>query len=223
MPLPFDFQGHVALVTGANHGIGAATALTLASCGAAVVVSYLRIPDPGDAAVPDVYRRNRAMTADHVVAAIARQGGRAIALEADLSDVGAPARLFDGAEAAFGAVDIWINNATGWRADTFSPTPRGRFGHAQVRVSADTIDQQFAVDAWGAAHCGVGATTRAAWRSLGPHRRPDLRRADGFPERRGPGHPRSLRSSRPSRLLVQLAHKRLPGNVGLGLLIPEVT
>ena len=151
MPPPFDLQGHVALVTGANHGIGAATALTLASCGAAVVVSYLRIPDPGDAAAPEVYRRNREMTADHVVAAIARQGGRAIALEADLSDVGSPARLFDAAEAAFGAVDILINNATGWRADTFSPTPRGRFGHPQVRVSAETIDQQFAVDARGTA------------------------------------------------------------------------
>jgi len=43
-------QGHVALVTGANHGIGAATALILASHGAAVVVSYLRIPDPGESA-----------------------------------------------------------------------------------------------------------------------------------------------------------------------------
>lgn len=150
-PSPFDLQGHVALVTGGNHGIGAATALTLASCGAAVVVSYLRIPDPGDAGGPETYRRNRAMTADHVLTAVAQQGGRAIALEADLTDVGAPARLFDAAETAFGAVDILINNATGWRADTFSPAPQGRFGHQQVRVSPETIDQQFAVDARGTA------------------------------------------------------------------------
>jgi NAD(P)-dependent dehydrogenase (short-subunit alcohol dehydrogenase family) len=93
MPPPFDLQGHVALITGANHGIGAATALTLASCGAAVVVSYLRIQDPGDIGGPDVYRRNREMTADHVVTTVARQGGRAIAIEADLTDVGSPARL----------------------------------------------------------------------------------------------------------------------------------
>jgi 3-oxoacyl-[acyl-carrier protein] reductase len=151
IPPPFDLRGHVAVVTGANHGIGAATALTLASCGAAVVVSYLRIPDPGEAGGPDVYRRNREMTADHVVTEVARQGGRAIALEADLTDVGSPARLFDAAETAFGAVDILINNATGWRADTFSPMPRGRFGHRQVRVSPETIDPQFAVDARGTA------------------------------------------------------------------------
>jgi 3-oxoacyl-[acyl-carrier protein] reductase len=51
-PAPFDLQDHVALVTGANHGIGAATAALLAACGAAVVVSYLPIADPTDAAAP---------------------------------------------------------------------------------------------------------------------------------------------------------------------------
>jgi 3-oxoacyl-[acyl-carrier protein] reductase len=40
-----------------------------------------------------------------------------------------------------------INNASGWVADTFSPTPEDRFGHQQVRVSAETIDRQFGVDA----------------------------------------------------------------------------
>jgi 3-oxoacyl-[acyl-carrier protein] reductase len=43
-----SLRGHVALVTGANHGIGASTAKTLAERGAAVVLTYLRIPDPGD-------------------------------------------------------------------------------------------------------------------------------------------------------------------------------
>jgi 3-oxoacyl-[acyl-carrier protein] reductase len=147
----FDLHGHVALVTGGNHGIGAATALTLASCGAAVVVSYLRIPDPGESGGPEAYRRNRAMGPELLVNAITERGGRAIAVEADLCDVGSPARLFDAAEAALGPVDILINNATGWRADTFAPTPHDRFGHRQVRVSAATIDQQFAVDARGAA------------------------------------------------------------------------
>ena len=163
----FTLDGHVALVTGANHGIGAATAQALAACGAAVVVSYLRIPDPGDAAVPEMYRRNRAMNAAHVLAAIEMQGGRAVAVEADLAEPKTSERLFDAAESAFGPVDILINNATGWVADTFSPRPSDRFGHRQLRVSAETIDRQFAVDARGSAllvaefarrHAARGAT-----------------------------------------------------------------
>jgi len=165
---PFDLQDHVALVTGANHGIGAATARTLTACGATVVVSYLRIPDSGDAAVPGLYRRNRATDAAHAITAIEAAGGRAIAVEADLADEETATRLFDAAERAFGPVDILINNATGWlAADTFSPTTTARFGHQQARVSAATIDRQFAVDARGTAlliaefalrHAARGAT-----------------------------------------------------------------
>ena len=151
MSTDFDLHGHIALVTGANHGIGAATAVTLASCGAAVVVSYLPIPDPGEGTAPDAYRRNRALSAEHVVSAIAQRGGRAVAVQADLRDVGAPAHLFDAAEAAFGAVDILINNASGWRADTFALTAHVRFDHRRVRITAETIDEQFAVDARAAA------------------------------------------------------------------------
>jgi len=69
-----------------NHGIGAATALILAFHGAAVVVSYLRIPDPGESAGPEAYRRYRAMDAEHVLTAVAEKGGRAIALIDALRD-----------------------------------------------------------------------------------------------------------------------------------------
>ncbi len=72
-------------------------------------------------------------------------------IEADLADPRAAARLFDEAERAIGSVDILVNNATGWVADTFSPKAVDAFGRALRPVSTATFDQQFAVDARGAA------------------------------------------------------------------------
>jgi 3-oxoacyl-[acyl-carrier protein] reductase len=147
--LPYDLNGHVALVTGANHGIGAATARALADCGASVLLSYLRISDPDD--FPEPYRTNRAKGAEDVIASIHARGGRAVAIEADLKDTGAPARLFDLAEVKLGPVDILINNATGWAADTFAAAGRHAAGPERVRVAAASHDQVFFVDARGGA------------------------------------------------------------------------
>jgi 3-oxoacyl-[acyl-carrier protein] reductase len=147
--LPYDLAGHVAVVTGANHGIGAATARALADCGASVLVSYLRVSDPADPDIPESYRLNRAEGADEVLASIRSRGGRAVSLEADLSDAATPPRLFDFAEMELGPVDILVNNATGWLADTFAGRARHRAGFEVVRVSAETHDQQFSVDVRG--------------------------------------------------------------------------
>jgi 3-oxoacyl-[acyl-carrier protein] reductase len=146
-PLPYDLKGHVALVTGANHGIGAAAATALAECGASVLVSYLRTRDPED--FPEPLRSNRAKGPDELVAAIRARGGRAVALEADLRDAGTPARLFDVAEAELGPVDILINNASGWVPDTFATPERHAAGMSTLSVSAATCDQVFSVDARG--------------------------------------------------------------------------
>ncbi len=142
-----DLSGHVALVTGANHGIGAAVARRLAACGASVLLTYLRIDDEPDPGIPDAYRRNRARDADDVVQAITDAGGTAVAVEADLAADETPGMLFDVAEEAFGPVDILINNASGWVADTFAVDGRDRLGRILRRVSAATVDRQFAVDA----------------------------------------------------------------------------
>lgn len=148
-PLPYDLRGHVALITGGNHGIGAATALALARCGASVLVSYLRTSDPDEFA--PAYRANRAQTAEHVLASIRAHGGQALALEADLADAHSAPRLFDFAEARLGPVDILVNNASDWVADTFMRDGEHVTGLNSKGVSPETHDRVFAVDARGAA------------------------------------------------------------------------
>jgi len=140
-------DGHVAIVTSANHGIGAATARQFAREGAAVMLTWLRLDADVDPSLPDEYRRNRAGGGGDVVAAIEAAGGRAFGIEADLADATVAVRVFDEAERALGPVDILVNNASGWLADTFSPNPVSALGRELRPVSAATFDHQFAVDA----------------------------------------------------------------------------
>jgi 3-oxoacyl-[acyl-carrier protein] reductase len=144
-------SGHTAIVTGANHGIGAATATALARNGCAVLCTFLRVSDQVDPGIPQAYREHRARGAEHVVAGIREGGGRALAVEADLSDPAVPSLLFDAAEEHLGPVDILVNNATGWLADTFTPSAISSLGQSLQPVTAATWTQQFAVDAMGAA------------------------------------------------------------------------
>lgn len=141
----------VALVTGANHGIGAATARALARRGAAVLVAYWRLDDPPDPGTPERYREARASAAADVVASIVAAGGTALAVEADLADSATAETLFDQAEAAFGPVEILVNNASGWTADTFRDLRSDRLGRNVQPLSAETFDRVVAVDARGAA------------------------------------------------------------------------
>jgi len=104
----------------------AAIAEALAGAGAAVLLTYLRLADTADPGTPPAYGLARRGDATEVLERIQGAGGRGAACEADLSDPAAPGRLFDTAEAAFGPVDILVNNASGWVSppDTFKGPPR---------------------------------------------------------------------------------------------------
>ena len=142
-------DGHTAIVTGANHGIGAAVAATLAERGCAVLCTFLRVDDnaPGFSAA---YRDNRARDGAPVAEEIRAGGGRALAMEANLADPSTAAALFDAAEEHLGPVDILVNNASGWVADTFQPPHADAFGRTVQTVSPGTWLQQFSVDAMAA-------------------------------------------------------------------------
>jgi 3-oxoacyl-[acyl-carrier protein] reductase len=88
------FEGKVAVVTGAAQGIGAATALRLASEGATV-------------AVVDLTEERAKGTAEEIRAA----GGTALAVGLDVADAGAVDAAIDGIVAELGKIDILVNNA----------------------------------------------------------------------------------------------------------------
>lgn len=157
----------VALVTGGNHGIGAAIAQAFASLGAKVFLTYYRVqPDkpvdesradqPGEA----MYALGRSRGADRVIKAIRDAGGTVEASEADLSDPAVIPALFEQVESTFGGVDILVNNAAHWEPATF--TPQGEdmaqkfstqwMSNPVQTFAPDIHDRAFAVNTRGIAH-----------------------------------------------------------------------
>ncbi|MEN3276667.1 MAG: 3-oxoacyl-[acyl-carrier protein] reductase [Massilia sp.] len=129
--------GKAAIVTGASRGIGRAIALRLARDGFAVAVNYA----------------SRAGDAQAVIDEITAAGGRAVAVQADVASAQDATRLFDEVQAAFGGIDVLINNAgviqpgTTMLADTsdelyeriFSINTRGTFH--MLRLAATRLRQ----------------------------------------------------------------------------------
>ncbi|MFJ2660748.1 SDR family oxidoreductase [Arthrobacter koreensis] len=92
-----QLEHKAAIVTGSSRGIGAEVAKLLAAEGAGVVVNY----------------RQKAPRANKVVSGIEADGGRAVAVGADLTSPEGPAALVDAALESFGSLDVLVLNASG--------------------------------------------------------------------------------------------------------------
>jgi 3-oxoacyl-[acyl-carrier protein] reductase len=95
MPAENTLRGRVALVTGASGGIGQSLGRRLAAEGVAVALAYGTSPEP----------------AENLAAEILAEGGRAIALGADLRLPEAAGELIDAVESRLGPIDVLVNNA----------------------------------------------------------------------------------------------------------------
>jgi 3-oxoacyl-[acyl-carrier protein] reductase len=137
----------VVLITGGNHGIGAATARAFAAQGARVFITYLRLSpldygiDPEEArrasepGLP-LYHATQTRSGDAVVGEIRTCGGMAESWETDLADPATIPGLFDVAEQKFGPVTVLVNNAA------YCETPPDTI----FSTSAESVDKHFAVN-----------------------------------------------------------------------------
>jgi 3-oxoacyl-[acyl-carrier protein] reductase len=140
----------VVLVTGGNnpHGIGAEIARKFASLGAQVFIHGYRqeIDFPSESqnqkpGLPFFFEQQR-KSSDEVAASIREAGGTAALWDGDLRDHQNVTLLFEKAEKAFGQIDILINNAAEYLADTFIPSDTaGEMGELwEAGPSISTID-----------------------------------------------------------------------------------
>src|SRR6266496_833053 len=108
----------VAIVTGASKGIGAGIAKALGAEGAAVVVNYASSKEG----------------ADRVVDAIVSEGGKAIAVQGDVSQAADVQRLFEEAHERFGEIDVLVNNAAVYQFDPLEAITEDEF-HRQFNTN----------------------------------------------------------------------------------------
>jgi len=157
-------KDRVALITGGNHGIGAASAIAFAKEGVKVFINYLRLTpeeyggisreeaDKAKEPGRGYYYRTLEKSADEVMKTIRDLGGECDSWEADLADPKNISSLFDRVEGRFGKVDILVNNAAHDRCDTFIPqselnrSPNFLGEYPMRTISAESHDEHFAVN-----------------------------------------------------------------------------
>ncbi|MFO7631010.1 MAG: SDR family oxidoreductase, partial [Caldilinea sp.] len=152
-----SLTGKTAIVTGANHGIGAATARALAAQGVRIFLTCYRDPVAytdeelaqarTDGVGGDVlYRAMQQQPVEVVVEAIRAAGGKAEAWSTDLGDPASIPLLFDRCEATFGPVDILVANHTYCVLETFDPELVSDAESGVFLPTAEVIDRHFAVN-----------------------------------------------------------------------------
>jgi len=162
-------DGKVVVITGANnpYGIGAGVAKAFAVQRAKVFLHYFRsgikddkgmkkeyLPPETESSGEAFYHAQQMKPPDEVLQAIRERGSLGHAWEADLSDPSAIPEIFNQAESAFGPVEVLVNNAAHWEADTFLPTSdvlvnkyTELWTSPPASINAQSFDRLFAVNA----------------------------------------------------------------------------
>ena len=146
------------LITGANHGIGEATASAFAAQGSKVFITYYR--EPSDFSQEELakareagvggralYEAMKQRSVDALLQRVCSQGGIAVAQEADLANPENIPLLYDRCEGELGPVDILVNNHTHCVMETFDPALQTEEGLGVHLVTAGGIDAHFAINA----------------------------------------------------------------------------
>ena len=153
-----QLESKVVLITGANHGIGAAAAKAFALQGAKVFITFYRdvcryseeeLQKANEEGIGGdvLYQARQQQSAELLVQQIQSRGGNAFAYETDLANPDNIPLLFDLCETRLGHIDVLVNNHTHCVLETFDPARVTERGSGIHLTTAASIDAHFAINA----------------------------------------------------------------------------